>query len=67
MTSSLDDKQKGKEEEDRVKAQRLLERVSKVHKEVEEQLQKSQQHNDIGLVMTNIGSNMTSMKVIWFC
>ncbi|KAM1724678.1 hypothetical protein ACFX11_023101 [Malus domestica] len=43
MTFSLDDKQKGKEEEDRLKAQRLLESVSKVHKEVEEQLQKSQQ------------------------
>ncbi|KAM1527565.1 hypothetical protein TB2_016614 [Malus domestica] len=33
----------GKEEEEHVRAQRFLERVSKIHKEVEAQLQRSQQ------------------------
>lgn len=33
----------GKEEEDKARAQRFLKRIAKVHKEVEAQLQKSQQ------------------------
>lgn len=43
MVFLVGDKQNGEENDDRLKAQRLLERISKIHKEVEEQLQKSQQ------------------------
>ncbi|CAL2248460.1 unnamed protein product [Prunus armeniaca] len=43
MVFSVGDKQNGEENDDRLKSQRLLECISKIHKEVEEQLHKSQQ------------------------
>ncbi|CAL2277905.1 unnamed protein product [Prunus armeniaca] len=44
MVFSVGDKQNGEENDDRLKAQRLLESISKIHKEVEEQLQKERLH-----------------------
>ncbi|KAI5313567.1 hypothetical protein L3X38_042743 [Prunus dulcis] len=43
MAFSVADKQNGEENDDRLKAQRLLELISKIHKEVDEQLHKTQQ------------------------